>query len=342
MERKHFNYALMILLTLLLQLHGGIGKDSEVANRTQNNTKNINIENFQVKTTKGTDVSQLQLQEVQEAAAKKNKTIVGEGKTMAINSNVSEKSRRRQMPPPNFNIKEPNHDSIESVPLDDTKKPKERVVVVAQNVVLNITDTAPKAKTTKLLGTPSEPINVTLSNSTIHVAAPPFQEKAIQVTPMVPANKINVDDNIVNSTIESTSVTPITKLMPTPPSTTRSSKITTTTPKPKPKKPLITYGVEDFPDLDEHILNQPSASTNSPSKFPIYELEVPHAQPSQEHDASVLYRQNRDYVVPIVAIMFLTPLLVGVVITAYRRFRDFWSTRHYRRMDFLVDGMYND
>ena len=47
----------------------------------------------------------------------------------------------------------------------------------------------------------------------------------------------------------------------------------------------------------------------------------------------------------------MTPVIVGLVLgfvfiavvafVAYKKLQDVWSRRHYNRMDFLIDGMYD-
>lgn len=49
-----------------------------------------------------------------------------------------------------------------------------------------------------------------------------------------------------------------------------------------------------------------------------------------------------DYVVPIMITIFTVPLLSVATYVLYRRGKDCWDKRHYRRMDFLIDGMYNE
>ena len=49
-----------------------------------------------------------------------------------------------------------------------------------------------------------------------------------------------------------------------------------------------------------------------------------------------------DYVVPIVIAMLAIPFVAVIGAFLYKKGRDFWDRRHYRRMDFLIDGMYND
>lgn len=49
-----------------------------------------------------------------------------------------------------------------------------------------------------------------------------------------------------------------------------------------------------------------------------------------------------DYIVPVIITIIALPILGAVIFVLYRRGRDCWDKRHYRRMDFLIDGMYND
>lgn len=49
-----------------------------------------------------------------------------------------------------------------------------------------------------------------------------------------------------------------------------------------------------------------------------------------------------DYIVPVIITIIALPILGAAIFVLYRRGRDCWDKRHYRRMDFLIDGMYND
>lgn len=49
-----------------------------------------------------------------------------------------------------------------------------------------------------------------------------------------------------------------------------------------------------------------------------------------------------DYIVPVIITIIALPILGAIIFVLYRRGRDCWDKRHYRRMDFLIDGMYND
>uniref|UniRef100_A0A182Q1T4 Uncharacterized protein n=1 Tax=Anopheles farauti TaxID=69004 RepID=A0A182Q1T4_9DIPT len=72
-------------------------------------------------------------------------------------------------------------------------------------------------------------------------------------------------------------------------------------------------------------------------------VDEPLAQFSKEYlpAGGEVVNGRREYIVPIVTLIFAIPLLLGLFLLSYRRAKEFWLTRHYRRMDFLIDGMYN-
>ncbi|XP_071629408.1 uncharacterized protein [Temnothorax longispinosus] len=84
---------------------------------------------------------------------------------------------------------------------------------------------------------------------------------------------------------------------------------------PKPKPTVTTV---DGPEINESI---PLSRTKNPP------LGMP---------------RKIDYIVPVIITIFALPILGAVIFVLYRRGRDCWDKRHYRRMDFLIDGMYND
>ena len=49
-----------------------------------------------------------------------------------------------------------------------------------------------------------------------------------------------------------------------------------------------------------------------------------------------------DYVIPIVLVIMAIPLVIVLALFLYKKGSEFWERRHYRRMDFLIDGMYNE
>lgn len=151
--------------------------------------------------------------------------------------------------------------------------------------------------------------------------------KGIKTTPATVANS-NVTSSSNNSSSTSSSSSTTT-------STTTTSTTTTTTM--RPMKPNITRSM-DVPIAGEKV--ELNSSIIGSAKVDNSIRTDPITQPVQE--MVTLPNSQNDYVVPIVTIMFTVPVAIFVFILMYRRFRDLWHTRHYRRMDFLVDGMYND
>lgn len=97
-----------------------------------------------------------------------------------------------------------------------------------------------------------------------------------------------------------------------------SAKPVTSTSTPKRKnKPDVTYDENDLPRDENGTLILPKESLiGSGPSF--------------------------DYIVPIVIALLAVPFVAVVGVFFYKKLRDFWDRRHYRRMDFLIDGMYND
>lgn len=122
-----------------------------------------------------------------------------------------------------------------------------------------------------------------------------------------------------------------------------SSSTTTSTSKPptialRPMKPTITYSVDDNPKLLEvPIQSLPIVAGDKKN----HDEELPISQPSRELQFDYQTADRQRYVIPIIALIFAVPMVLGMVTVFTRRFKHYWSTRHYRRMDFLVDGMYN-
>jgi len=104
------------------------------------------------------------------------------------------------------------------------------------------------------------------------------------------------------------------------------------------KKPLVTYSVEDEPTL----LNIPRVRQSMTPLTPLdAKVEAAYLPPSSDFVLDRMQSKREMYIFPLVVLIFLVPMVLGVGIIILRRVRDYMSTRHYRRMDFLVDGMYN-
>uniref|UniRef100_A0A182YCP9 24 kDa salivary protein n=1 Tax=Anopheles stephensi TaxID=30069 RepID=A0A182YCP9_ANOST len=145
-----------------------------------------------------------------------------------------------------------------------------------------------------------------------------------------------------NSSVSSTTTTTST----TPSTTTTSSTSTSTTTTKPPKKPKITYSVEDEPKLLQAAKPGYGAPYDPVDSSGRLRVDEPLAQFSKEFLGGVggpgePPNSRREYIVPIVTLIFAIPLLLGLFLLSYRRAKEFWLTRHYRRMDFLIDGMYN-
>ncbi|KAH8237754.1 hypothetical protein KR038_011141 [Drosophila bunnanda] len=122
--------------------------------------------------------------------------------------------------------------------------------------------------------------------------------------------------------------------------TTATAKTTSKT-TPKPTKPPVVYSMGTHTEWEEK--QEPGkAGDKPPMPKPVSTLAEPVMPQVQELTGTLSDRGDTSYVVPIVTVLLTVPLAIGVFTIMYRRFRDMWSTRHYRRMDFLVDGMYND
>lgn len=120
-------------------------------------------------------------------------------------------------------------------------------------------------------------------------------------------------------------------------------------PPPAPKKPKITYSPDDNPDVLKFAANpkrvpggdviEPSQSSKLPVPDHIQQVEEPNSQFSRELDEDEMnYGGFLQYIV--ISALVLTFIAVPVVFG--RKLKDMWTTRHYRRVDFLVDGMYNE
>jgi hypothetical protein len=174
--------------------------------------------------------------------------------------------------------------------------------------------------------------NITLTTTTITSAA------------AVLVNKTDVKTLNTSATQEvSLNSSTITKTTTTTASTTTRTKTT-----PKPKKPQVALSPQDDPSL----LNVPEFKPPLPSlnnKLSVEEPLPPIAQATKEYvqaQHSIPPKPSgaghREYIVPFILMIFAIPMILGAFVVSYRKFKDWWLTRHYRRMDFLVDGMYND
>ncbi|XP_077291824.1 uncharacterized protein LOC143915200 [Arctopsyche grandis] len=215
---------------------------------------------------------------------------------------------------------------------------------------------------------PKLDVKLPLNISTVSTEAPHVQP----VTSSVHARKgVSIEDikvPLVKIESNNTDVKPPTK--PEAKSTTVVSS--TTTKKPIPKKPLITSGADEISPIPPvPIVVAKEKTSNAPSSSPTSEIAVEpkvevtkaeSAQPASEYSKlpeapryevqedpsffqsyfhSVPSKEPR-FILPIVITIFAVPLIALVGYQAIRRGKEAWRNRHYRRMDYLIDGMYND
>lgn len=157
-----------------------------------------------------------------------------------------------------------------------------------------------------------------------------MNDKKNETTKLTSSNANNNNSISQNATVENTTAKAVVKPLST--STTPTTTTTTTTTTPAPKKPTVTFSVEDVPDL-----------LNSARKSSIPELKGDENAPRLlESSESVGDRgRGHNFLFPVIGMIFIVPFLVIVVNCTARRVRDFWSKRKYHRMDYLIEDMYN-
>ena len=69
-----------------------------------------------------------------------------------------------------------------------------------------------------------------------------------------------------------------------------------------------------------------------------------HLKPTAATDSKVSQSPSDDdvsYTPAVVGLVLLVVIMVTIIVVGYRRLQDVWMRRHYARMDFLIDGMYD-
>ena len=94
-------------------------------------------------------------------------------------------------------------------------------------------------------------------------------------------------------------------------------------------------------------LNRTAAAIIPPArnKKPLFTLDAVNDSPANLSSQSVSHSKDfsrTDYVIPVVLVIMTVPLVIVLALFLYRKGSEFWERRHYRRMDFLIDGMYNE
>lgn len=178
----------------------------------------------------------------------------------------------------------------------------------------------------------SSNINNSVNNNVVNKTNEAKVETKLNATSKIESNQV-----AINGTANNTLTNQTNKTISTPTSTTKTpmtkstSKSTTTTT--KQMKPTVTFSVEDvFP----HIEQLPKIET--PINEPIRE---PVLMQSSETIAYPDAKSSKLFLVPIIGMIVVIPLMVMLTNCVVRKARDYWSKRKYRRMDYLIEDMYN-
>jgi len=106
-----------------------------------------------------------------------------------------------------------------------------------------------------------------------------------------------------------------------------------------PKKPEITYSPEDNSEILKSASQPLKSESSKTADHVVQSVEEPTSAFSKElvQDNEPSYSSYMTFVIlSIVALIFIAvPIIFG------RKLKDYWATRHYRRVDFLVEGMYD-
>lgn len=168
------------------------------------------------------------------------------------------------------------------------------------------------------------------------------KSKSNEISPKVVDLNLNTTDVDTN---KNSTTTPV-KLEPKPIVDPTGNNQTKVIPKPlvvttiqPPKKPLVTFSVDDVPGLLKTAEAQPQQTPDIPVE------EIRENEPlSLESSETITYsdhKSTQNFIMSIVGILVVVPFIVLVTNCAVRRARDYWSKRRYRRMDYLVEDMYN-
>lgn len=99
------------------------------------------------------------------------------------------------------------------------------------------------------------------------------------------------------------------------------------------KKPTITTASEDEPYAPSHFQSSPKINSSAVQSIP----KVPNLEM-----LSGSSQNTQKYVVPIVIVILSVPFVAILISILYKRGAEWWKYRHYRRMDFLINGMYDN
>ncbi|KAM3968345.1 uncharacterized protein ACR2FA_008126 [Aphomia sociella] len=112
---------------------------------------------------------------------------------------------------------------------------------------------------------------------------------------------------------------------------------TVSTTKRPPKPTVLSY--EALEGMDQHAKSEP-ISVKSSSESVINQIPNPNANSNIKIQS--MSTNHPDLIMPVVITVLTVPLFAVLGYMALRRGQEAWKNRHYKRMDFLLDGMYND
>ncbi|XP_053677836.1 uncharacterized protein LOC128728242 [Anopheles nili] len=199
------------------------------------------------------------------------------------------------------------------------------VLVARSNVTLTATTASVATSTTVTNASSTSTTTSTSKPSPPQSKSPATNSSAVTMRPSTVVSNTSTTSTTVTATSTNTTIA------------------TTTKP---PRKPKITFSIVDEPRLLQAAKPgyvMPNDPVDGSGRL---RVDEPLAQFSKELlppglGAGEPPNSRREYVAPIVTLIFAIPLLLGLFLLSYRRAKEFWLTRHYRRMDFLIDGMYN-
>lgn len=149
-----------------------------------------------------------------------------------------------------------------------------------------------------------------------------------KIHPRKGVNFNNITSLPLNSTTVKVSIV-------TKPST---STTTPTTTKFVPRKPKVTVGSDEEDPPPRLFVNGKEILPKNTS--------TANKKNAMDDENVIITNRRVDkgsyYVLPIVLTILAVPLLAIILTVGYKRGAEWWQHRHYRRMDFLIDGMYNN
>lgn len=258
----------------------------------------------------------------------------------------------------------PYADKVNSIASDNSKNPKSNVsekpesdfvpVPVEGGGTFNLTNhqqtlasssttTQTVIEKTVLSNVTSPPLNHKASridNSSAIEVQKPGIEPVTESTETVGNSKIHprkgVDfNNITSLPVDLTTVKVLNVSVVTKPST---STTTPTTTKFLPRKPKVTVGSDEEDPPPRLFINGKEILSKNTS--------TANKKNAMDDENVIITNRRVDkgsyYVLPIVLTILAVPLLAIILTVGYKRGAEWWQHRHYRRMDFLIDGMYNN